>query len=479
MRALSLRLGLWYAGIFALLLLLVVGVSSSILSFRLAHEARERLLARVGDVLALGKAYGSNDRALRELAPAIALDLANLGVDGAVFDSQGNFIAGDPQQKTTGAAFAHLKTAGSGAAGLLPIGGATGVPGPTAWGPAGRPPGPGPGEEINGLHLLPYPGGYVTFANMRTFGLMDLSQYWITLGVLAAIALLLAFIAGRVLAAQALKPVDEVTAALRSLGSGDFSRRTFVRGEKGEAGALAEAYNAAAERVSSSLEERRHTEERMRQFSADAGHELRTPLTVISGYVSVLRRGAVAERSVAEDILATISDECERMRQLINKLMLLSRLDSVPPAATGVVDVSQIVRDAVESARPLVGGERLAVRADGPLTVRADTDELREAVRNLIDNARKYAPGAAIEVSARRDDGSAIIDVRDDGPGMPPEEQAHAFERFYRGDSRDVPGSGLGLAIVKMAAERAGGTATLSSGAGKGTCVTIKLPLAQ
>jgi two-component system, OmpR family, sensor kinase len=268
-----------------------------------------------------------------------------------------------------------------------------------------------------------------------------------------------------------------VTVALRSLAGGDFSRRAFVRGEKNEAGALAGAYNAAVERVANALEERRHTEERMRQFSADAGHELRTPLTVISGYVSVLRRGAVGERAVAEDILATISDECERMRQLINKLMLLSRLDSVPPTSLDVVDVSQVVHDAVESARPLVNGDKLTVSADVPLKVRADTDELREAVRNLIDNARKYAPGAAIEVSARRDNSSVVIDVRDDGPGMPAEEQTHAFERFYRGATRDVPGSGLGLAIVKMAAERAGGTATLSSGAGKGTRVTIKLPL--
>ncbi|HXM17632.1 MAG TPA: HAMP domain-containing sensor histidine kinase [Candidatus Tumulicola sp.] len=474
MSSLSLRLGLWYAAIFALLLLLVVGVSSLMLNFRLAHETRERLLARVGDVVALGKAYGSNVKALSEVAPSIAQDFANLGVDGAVFDTQGNFLAGDPAQKQAGAAFAHLKHAAGGTPGSP-----TTAPQANAWGPAGRPPGPGGVEESDGLRVLPYPGGYLTIAPMRGFDILNLGQYWVTLLILVLVALVLAFVSGRMLAGQALKPVDEVTVALRSLAGGDFSRRAFVRGEKNEAGALAGAYNAAVERVANALEERRHTEERMRQFSADAGHELRTPLTVISGYVSVLRRGAVGERAVAEDILATISDECERMRQLINKLMLLSRLDSVPPTSLDVVDVSQVVHDAVESARPLVNGDKLTVSADVPLKVRADTDELREAVRNLIDNARKYAPGAAIEVSARRDNSSAVIDVRDDGPGMPAEEQTHAFERFYRGATRDVPGSGLGLAIVKMAAERAGGTATLSSGAGKGTRVTIKLPLVK
>jgi signal transduction histidine kinase len=468
------RLGLWYAAIFALLLLLVIGVSSIVLTFHLTHEARERLVSRVGDVLALGRAYKSNTRALREIAPAIALDLENLGVAGAVFDSQGNFLAGDPSMKTTGAEFAHLVPA----AATVPASGSTASLPP--WGPAGRLPGPGGLEERNGLRFLPYPGGYVTFAGIQGLAVFGLARYWITLAALFGAALILAFIAGRVMAAQALKPVEEVTVALRGLAAGDFSRRTFVRSEKGEAGALAETYNAAAERVSSALEERRRTEERMRQFSADAGHELRTPLTVISGYVSVLRRGAVAERTVAEDILATISEECERMRQLINKLMLLSRLDAVPPASADLVDVAQVVRESVESSRPLVQSEKLVVLdSDSPLTVRADADELREAVRNLIDNARKYAPGAAIEVSAGREDSSAVINVRDHGPGMPAEEQAHAFERFYRGDSRDVAGSGLGLAIVKMAAERAGGTATLVSDHGKGTCVTIRLPLAR
>lgn len=448
MKSLASRLAAWYAIVFVALLIFVVVASSLTLLSMLQRETRAMLMARGADVRVLGTALGSNETALRMVAPAIAQDLESLGLRGAVFDNEGQFLAGDQSQAAEGAQYAGVKR---------------GVVSP----------------ERGPLKYVPYPGGYLTLAPAFDFWLFNLVPYWLTLAIVLGIALVVAWLAGRVLARQALTPIVDVTNALDSLGRGDFSRRTSTRGEPGEIGALAAAYNSAAEKVGAAFEERRRTEESMRQFSADAGHELRTPLTVISGYVSVLRRGAVTEPKVANDILSTISGECERMRQLINKLLALARLDNEPRAELEVVDAARVARDAAEGSRTFVADGTLSLDAPGPLQVRAHPAELRDAVRNLIENAAKHAPGSRIQVSARREDGQATIEVADDGPGMPAEELAHAFERFYRGEMRgDVTGSGLGLAIVKKSMERMGGDARVWSEQGKGTRVTLRLPLA-
>ena len=450
MRSLALRLAAWYALVFVGLLVVAVVISSMTLVSMLRHETRVLLSARTADVHVLGKALGSNETGLRLVAPAIADDLQSLGVKGAVFDNAGIFLAGDQSLQDAGARYAAIKN------GQM------------------SPP------ERGALRYIPYPGGYLIIQPAFDFFLFNLGPYWLTLGLVLLGALVIAWFAGRVLAAKALAPIVEVTNALDSLGKGDFSRRALLHGEPNEINALAAAYNAAAEKVGAAFEERRLTEERMRQFSADAGHELRTPLTVISGYVSVLRRGAVTEPTVANDILGTIADECERMRHLIDKLLALARLDNIAPGPPELMDAARVVRDAAVGSRPILPEAELRIDVAEPLEVRAYPDELRDAVRNLIENAAKHGHAANVTVSAHPENGMATIEVSDDGAGMPLDEQAHAFERFYRGALRgDTSGSGLGLAIVRKAVERVGGSAQLWSEPGKGTIVTLKIPIAR
>jgi signal transduction histidine kinase len=450
MRSLVNRLTAWYAVVFVGLLVLVVVVSSLTLVSMLRHEMSVMLRARTSEVHLLGKALGSNEAALRVVAPAIADDMQNFGVRGAVFDNEGRLLAGDQSLADDGARFVAIKN------GQM------------------SPP------ERGALRYIPYPGGYLVVQPAFDFLLFNLGPYWLTLGMVLVVTLVIAWFAGRVLAKQALAPIVEVTNAMDSLGKGDFSRRALVRGEPNEINALAAAYNSAAEKVGAAFAERRQTEERMRQFSADAGHELRTPLTVISGYVSVLRRGAVTEPAVAGDILSTIADECERMRHLIDKLLALARLDSMPQDPPELVDAARVVRDAAVGSHTIIPGAELRVDTPEPLQVRAYPDELRDAVRNLIENAAKHGHAANVTVSAHRENGMATIEVSDDGAGMPPDEQAHAFERFFRGALRgDTAGSGLGLAIVRKAVERVGGSAQLRSEQGKGTTVTLKIPIAH
>jgi signal transduction histidine kinase len=480
-KSLAARLAAWYAVIFIILLAFVVVVSSMTLLSMLRREGHKVLDARANEVMILGKALGSDEEALRLVAPAIADDWQNSAVRGAIFDDEGHFIAGDETLAQAGAAFVNTKHELAPPPGGPPFG----APGPGPGGPPSY--GGPPGAPPNGPHTIakgpyryrPYPGGYIVFRPGFDFLVYNLGPYWLTLGAVLVIALLIAWLAGRVLARQALTPIVQVTDALDSLGRGDFSKRTSVQGEPTEIDALAAAYNSAAEKVGAAFEERRRTEEMMRQFSADAGHELRTPLTVISGYVSVLRRGAVTEPKVADEILTTIAAEGERMRLLIDKLLALARLDSMPVGEPELLDAGRAVREAAEGSRMLAAEGTLHVDVQEGLPVRAYPDELREAVRNLIENAAKHAATARIDITARRDGDQAVIEVSDDGPGMPLEEQQHAFERFYRGALRgNVAGSGLGLAIVKKAVERVGGSVELRSEQGKGTKVTMRLPLA-
>ena len=264
MKSLASRLTAWYAIVFVGLLAFVILVSSITLMRMLDHETHVMLMAPASNVRVLGTALGSNENALRLLAPAIANDIESLGLRGAVFDNEGHFLAGDPEQAEAGAEYAGVKQ---------------GVMSPVR----------GP------LHFQAYPGVYITLKPAFDFFLFNLGPYWLTVAIVLIVALIVGSFAGRVLAAQALAPILDVTNALDSLGRGDFSRRAIVPGAPSELAALARAYNSAVEKVGAAFEQRRKHEESMRQFSSDAAHELRTPLTVISGYVSVLRRGAISE----------------------------------------------------------------------------------------------------------------------------------------------------------------------------------------
>ncbi|HET7814241.1 MAG TPA: HAMP domain-containing sensor histidine kinase, partial [Candidatus Baltobacteraceae bacterium] len=257
----------------------------------------------------------------------------------------------------------------------------------------------------------------------------------------------------------------------------DYTQRRFITARGDEIATLTQAYNDAAASVASAMEERRSTESRMRQFVADAGHELRTPLTVIAGYIDVLRRGAISEPKVAKQILGTMALEKEHMRGLIDRLMRLARMDSDTPPEPQPIDIAALLRDQADAARRMDEARTVDYQVDGASEIFADRTEIGEAIWNVIENALKYAPQAPIHLRAYRENGSTVLAVQDEGPGMSDFERMHAFERFYRGDARgEIPGTGLGLAIAKRATERAGGTIAIDSTPGRGTTVRLAFP---
>ncbi len=295
---------------------------------------------------------------------------------------------------------------------------------------------------------------------------------------IGAVAVLVAWLVGRGITRRAVAPLEDVSTALRRIAAGDFTPEP-LRSSAHDLRELTAAYNDVAHRLTTATAQRDRNEAQMRQFIADAGHELRTPLTIIMGYLEVLQQGVVRDAAGIGRIQETMLAESRRMRASIDKLILLARLERPAIARTAAVDAVAIARRAADALAPLAGPGRIAVQAsEEPLAVDGDEDELYEAIKNVVENALRYAPESPVAVDVRDGDGHVTIAVSDRGPGMSAGDAEHAFDRFYRGTSRDGEGSGLGLAIAKRAVERAGGTISLESRLGEGTRVVMSLPRA-
>lgn len=296
------------------------------------------------------------------------------------------------------------------------------------------------------------------------------------------VALVLAIACGiliaRILTRQALRPLDDVTAALRRFASGDLTPQLIAADERHELGTLAVAYNGAIEQMEQAFAARDRANASMRQFIADAGHQLRTPLTVVQGFIAILRRGGFENAADREHILDTMNDQSRIMGSLIDKLILLERWESPEATDSAVaIDVGTLVADLVAPIADAHPDRRFAVSTHAGILAAIDPTELGYVVTNLTDNAVKYGLGEiAVRVNAH--DSTAFIEVADHGPGIPSTDTVRVFDRFYRGAQRDVSGSGLGLAIVKRAVERARGTVSLESNP-SGSRFIVKLPLAS
>jgi two-component system phosphate regulon sensor histidine kinase PhoR len=230
--------------------------------------------------------------------------------------------------------------------------------------------------------------------------------------------------------------------------------------------------------------ERRRLEQVRRDFVANVSHELRTPLTAIRGFVEALEDGAVSDSKTAQRFLGKIHLHSDRMASLVEDLLELSRLESGEGAPRWEeVSAAEVAEDVVASFAGLADRKGTTLtRVDwGEASVVTDADRLRRILENLVDNAVKYTPeGGRVELATGPSpEGGALLEVRDNGNGIPPEHLPRIFERFYRVDkarSREMGGTGLGLAIVKHLAEGMGATVTVKSDVGKGTCFTVTVP---
>lgn len=281
------------------------------------------------------------------------------------------------------------------------------------------------------------------------------------------------------------RPLEELVAAAGRLAAGDRTTRVEVGGVS-ETAALGKAFNEMAAELELEASERDQLDRMKDEFVLTASHELRSPLTSVQGFAELLmmERDSLTPRQV--ETVEIILDNTRHLVRLLNDLLDLARSDAgrltIRPQPTAV---GPLVEDVVRTMRARTGsaGQTLTERIDPDLPlIEAEPDRLRQILVNLLTNAHDYSPeGASIEVSARVRDGEVQIDVTDNGPGIPPAQAEHIFERFVRGEAgltQRVGGTGLGLAISKSLVELHGGTIAVASEVGRGSTFTVRLPLA-
>jgi signal transduction histidine kinase len=296
--------------------------------------------------------------------------------------------------------------------------------------------------------------------------------------ITGAILLALLALGGRWLISRGLAPLDRMASTADVITSrGDLTARMPDPGDHAEAGRLAAAINTMLDRIQQAFGARWASEQKVRQFAADASHELRTPLTTIRGYAELYRQGALGPDRLP-NAMRRIEQEADRMSSLVAELLELARLDRNSSLDLTETDMAELVRDAVADAKAVEPSRPVSATAPSRLIVIADEPRIRQVLANLLGNVREHtAPQTPVAVRLAQAGQGALLEVTDAGQGMSEDAAARAFDRFYRGGHNgNGHGSGLGLSIVQAIAAAHGGHAMLKSAVGGGTSVQFWIP---
>jgi two-component system OmpR family sensor kinase len=327
-------------------------------------------------------------------------------------------------------------------------------------------------------------GNFVVLAIPLTGVLSTLNQLLvleisISVAVIAATAIL-AFM----IISIGLRPLQRMGAVAADIAAGDLSRRVEPATDRTEIGRLGLALNSMLEQIESAFAERTESNTRLRRFVADASHELRTPLTSILANLELLqeRLDATERRGEEGEMIESALRSSKRMGRLVSDLLLLARADAGRTGARRECDLGAVAAAALSEVRPVADGHRLTLADRGPVPVDGNPDELHRLTVNLLDNGLRHTPaGTEIRVAVERRNGDAVLEVSDDGPGIPPGMEEQVFSRFVRGtgpaDVAGDSGAGLGLAIVKAVAMSHGGDVDAGSSPSGGARFTVRLPL--
>lgn len=293
------------------------------------------------------------------------------------------------------------------------------------------------------------------------------------IAVAGLITLLAAAIIAVPLALGIARPIERLTRRTERLADGDFSVRADDASGPPEVRDLSRSFNTMAGRLGLLIDGQK-------QFASAVSHQLRTPLTALRLRLEQAQAALPDGNPVASEALEASRAEADRLQDMVEQLLALARIEG-RTTATVAVDAVAVVRSRVDIWAPLASERSVDFLVNAPAEASCTAMEgaLEQIVDNFIDNALGVAPdGSVIEVRVSRTGASVTVDVVDEGPGLPPEQLALAFERFWRGsDTGNTPGTGLGLAIVKQLAIASGGDAQLlSRGTGGGIVARVSLP---
>ncbi|MCJ7512100.1 MAG: ATP-binding protein [Anaerolineales bacterium] len=301
----------------------------------------------------------------------------------------------------------------------------------------------------------------------------------LSLAAAALVAVVLAGIAGSLLARRIARPVEEVARAAAAVSTGDLSQHVPAQAGLRELNGLGQAFNRMTENL-------RHSDQAKNAFVADVTHELRTPLTVIKGTIETLEDGALNDLAGRGPLLASMQRETERLIRLVNDLLVLMRADAgTLQMRLQPLDLADLARARCAHLAAMAAGRKavLSVRVEETAAscVLGDRDRLSQVLDNLLDNALRYSPeGSTVTVEIHRQGDECECAVHDRGPGISEEHLPLVFERFYRADAsrnRQSGGAGLGLAIAKALILAQGGRITAECPPGDGTILRFFLPV--
>jgi two-component system OmpR family sensor kinase len=328
--------------------------------------------------------------------------------------------------------------------------------------------------------------GYVQYGRSLDHVDATIDRVWLLIAAGILGGTLLAAFAGVAIAGRAMRPIASLTATAREIAATrDPSLRMPDPVADDEVGELARTLEQMLRSLDAARAEREGVMQKQREFVADASHELRTPLTSVLANLELLQ-ASLGDDDQAEDreIVDSALRSSKRMGRLIADLLLLARADAGRLAAHRAVDLAEVAGDAAAEAAPLMGDRELIVDNDKPLRVQGSRDELHRMVLNLLDNAIRHTPrGSCVELKLREDEGDAVLEVADDGPGIPESMRTQVFDRFVRGtgtaDTARGTGTGLGLAIVSAVAESHGGSVKAKKSQTGGALFVARIPRAK
>ncbi len=290
--------------------------------------------------------------------------------------------------------------------------------------------------------------------------------------VIAAAALVVAMVFSRVIT----RPITALTRTIQKMGKGDLSARVHVRGS-GEMRQLAESYNTMADQLER-LDRSRN------QFVSNASHELKTPLATMKILLESLIYQPDMPAELRAEFMQDMNHEIDRLTSIITDLLTLTQMDSRRMELhTSLVDLSELTEETLRLLTPAAEqrGQNLTGRVTPGCTLVADRSKLSQVIYNLTENGLKYTPdGGEVSVTLTVEGRTAVLTVKDNGVGIPPEDQGHIFERFYRVDkarSRETGGTGLGLSIVRQMVTLHKGQITVESAPGEGSTFIVRLPM--
>ena len=293
----------------------------------------------------------------------------------------------------------------------------------------------------------------------------------------AAVAVLIFLGVGLVMR-RGLRPIEVMASQADRITAGDLTDRVGPAEAGSEVGRLGAALNGMLARIEASVAEGEASQELMRRFLAEASHELRTPLASLRANAELYTQGALTERSQVDEAMRRIMLEAQRMGRLVDDMLRLARLDQHPARQHEPVDVSALAAGCVERTRIADPRRTWQARIAPGLVAVGDEELLCRAVDNLLANVHAHTPeGTAAVITAREAGHSVIVEVSDNGPGVPADRLPRIFDRFYRaGTPARRPGSGLGLAIVTEIAAAHDGTVTAAAVWPRGLRVSLAVP---